>query len=160
MLIVRWYLTSIQSLLLASTHSPSICIACCCRQKLGWHNPNTSVFLYLQAHRDGCMCIICKQARRVGRAWGGMSGMAGAPKWQAPMLTAGRRGQPVPRFGKRAFLHALPHLVCGPLQHKVGLSCCHLLYTGGRPPPHPPSAPRSFSIASNFLASWCFSYIP
>lgn len=69
------------------------------------------------------MCIICKQARRVGRAWGGMSGMAGAPKWQAPMLTAGRRGQPVPRFGKRAFLHALPHLVCGPLQHKVGL--CH-----------------------------------
>lgn len=70
------------------------------------------------------MCIICKQARRVGRTWGGMSGMAGGPKWQAPMLTAGRRGQPVPRFGKRAFLHALPHLVCGPLQHKVGRCCC------------------------------------
>ena len=74
----------------------------------------------LQAHRDGCMCIICKQARRVGKTWGGMSGMPGGPKWQGPMITgAGRQGQPVPRFGKRAFLHALPHLVCGPLQHKV-----------------------------------------
>lgn len=74
----------------------------------------------LQAHRDGCMCIICKQARRVGKTWGGMSGMPGGPKWQGPMITGGgRQGQPVPRFGKRAFLHALPHLVCGPLQHKV-----------------------------------------
>ncbi|DBA81836.1 TPA: hypothetical protein ACH3X1_007555 [Trebouxia sp. C0004] len=73
-----------------------------------------------QAHRDGCMCIICKQARRVGKTWGGMSGMPGGPKWQGPMITGGgRQGQPVPRFGKRAFLHALPHLVCGPLQHKV-----------------------------------------
>ena len=74
----------------------------------------------LQAHRDGCMCIICKQARRVGKTWGGMSGMPGGPKWQGPMIPGGgRQGQPVPRFGKRAFLHALPHLVCGPLQHKV-----------------------------------------
>ena len=74
----------------------------------------------LQAHRAGCMCIICKQARRVGKTWGGMSGMPGGPKWQGPMITGGgRQGQPVPRFGKRAFLHALPHLVCGPLQHKV-----------------------------------------
>ncbi len=74
----------------------------------------------LQAHRDGCMCIICKQARRVGKTWGGMSGMPGGPKWQGPMITGGgRQGQPVPRFGKRAFLHALPHLVCGPLRHKV-----------------------------------------
>ncbi len=66
------------------------------------------------------MCVICKQARRVGKTWGGMSGIEGGPKWQGPMLTAGRRGQPVPRFGKRAFLHALPHLVCGPMQHNVG----------------------------------------
>lgn len=80
--------------------------------------------MLVQAHRDGCMCIICKQARRVGRTWGGMSGMAGGPRWQGPMLTAGRRGQPVPRFGKRAFLHALPHLVCGPLRHKVVCRCC------------------------------------
>ena len=65
------------------------------------------------------MCIICKQARRVGRTWGGMSGMPEGPKWQGAMMPASRQGQPVPRFGKRAFLHALPHLVCGPLQHKV-----------------------------------------
>ena len=73
----------------------------------------------VQAHRDGCMCIICKQARRVGKTWGGMTGM---PPWQAPMLTQGPqagRGNPQPRFGKRAFLHALPQLVCGPLKHKV-----------------------------------------
>lgn len=87
-------------------------------------NPDNLLFNSLQAHRDGCMCIICKQARRVGKTWGGMSGIEGGPKWQAPMLTAGRRGQPVPRFGKRAFLHALPHLVCGPMQHKVGFCCC------------------------------------
>ena len=76
----------------------------------------------LQAHRDGCMCIICKQARRVGRSWGGMSGLPGGPNWNpTAMLGSGRPGQPLPRFGKRAFLHATPHLVCGALQHKVPL---------------------------------------
>lgn len=74
----------------------------------------TSV-VHVQAHRDGCMCIICKQARRVGKTWGGMNG----PPWQTPMLTQGVQGRPTPRFGKRAFLHALPQLVCGALKHKV-----------------------------------------
>lgn len=66
------------------------------------------------------MCIICKQARRVGKTWGGMSGMPGGPSWQqASVMGAGRQGNPLPRFGKRAFLNATPHLVCGPLQHQV-----------------------------------------
>lgn len=115
---------------------------CVCVDNIGHVVHSIMVGDALQAHRDGCMCIICKQARRVGKTWGGMSGMPGGPKWQGPMITGGgRQGQPVPRFGKRAFLHALPHLVCGPLQHKVvylpSASCfaafCHADTTGLQP---------------------------
>ena len=37
----------------------------------------------LQVHREGCMCIICKQARRAGKPWGGMVEADGLA-WQPP----------------------------------------------------------------------------
>lgn len=78
----------------------------------------------VQVHRDGCMCIICKQARRVGRTWGGMSSAAdGAGGWQPPAYTGSsssrRHKVQRQRFGKRAYVFATYQLVSGPERHKV-----------------------------------------
>ncbi|KAK9830484.1 hypothetical protein WJX72_011976 [[Myrmecia] bisecta] len=81
-----------------------------------------------QVHRENCMCVICKQARRTGKAWAGMSGVGGegqANYWLPPHNSgagqggrAGRGGAPM-RFGKRAYLHALPQIVSGNRRHPV-----------------------------------------
>lgn len=82
--------------------------------------------------RDGCQCVICKQARRTGKAWVGMDGKPRAPGGAPssappgalrPAAPAGTRrlGGPTrnsavgprPRVGKRAFLEAMPHLPAG-----------------------------------------------
>ena len=83
-------------------------------------------------HRSNCMCIICKQARGSGGTWGGMgqgglgdatpAGGAGLPSLSrlAPALRIhyGANGQPQLRFGKRAFVEALPALPIGLSQHR------------------------------------------
>lgn len=53
------------------------------------------------------MCVICKQARRSGRAWSGMDGC-----WlPAGVGPPGRNAGPPVRCGKRAFVRAVPQLV-------------------------------------------------
>jgi hypothetical protein len=69
-----------------------------------------------QGHREGCLCVICKQARRSGRLWAGM-GAGGGAVW-AP-TGGGRRGGPQLRVGKRAFVRACPQVLGGPLQGPV-----------------------------------------
>ena len=72
----------------------------------------------VQGHRESCMCVICKQARRTGRPWAGMTGEGAPPPWVAPehLLPPTRKGDtPVePRFGKRAFVRSTAQLVRGP----------------------------------------------
>ena len=81
--------------------------------------------------REGCLCVICKQARKTGRAWAGMTadgtgarapgfGQSGA----FPPPLPGRRGSagPPPRLGKRAFLHALAHMPAGPRRTSVSMA--------------------------------------
>lgn len=58
------------------------------------------------------MCVICKQARRSGRAWAGM--VPGDPYWSpagGPHGPPGRAtaGPPL-RLGKRAYVRAVPQL--------------------------------------------------
>jgi hypothetical protein len=53
------------------------------------------------------MCVICKQARRSGRAWSGMEG-CWLPTGVGP---PGRDAGPPLRCGKRAFVRAVPQLV-------------------------------------------------
>jgi hypothetical protein len=66
----------------------------------------------VQGHRDGCMCVICKQARRSGRAWAGM--VPGDPYWSPAGSPHGPPGRatagPPPRLGKRAYVRAVPQL--------------------------------------------------
>lgn len=50
------------------------------------------------------MCVICKQARRSGRQWGGMTDACWLP---AAALPGARREGPPPRCGKRAFVRAV-----------------------------------------------------
>eukprot|EP00891_Asterochloris_glomerata_P002152 jgi/Astpho2/2152/fgenesh1_pg.00040_%23_10_t len=76
-----------------------------------------------QVHREGCMCIICKQARRAGKPWGGMVEADGLA-WQPPPpgaatgKAAGGR-MVLPRYGKRAFLYCTPHAVAGLRRHTL-----------------------------------------
>ncbi|KAK9827616.1 hypothetical protein WJX81_006673 [Elliptochloris bilobata] len=63
-------------------------------------------------HREGCLCVICKQARRTGRLWAGMG--TGGPAVWAP--SGGARGSPQQRVGKRAYVRACPQLLGGPLR--------------------------------------------
>ena len=78
------------------------------------------------------MCVICKQARKTGKLWAGMTGGApgssgGGGTFASPPAQPSRRGPlpggPPPRIGKRAFLHALPHLPAGPRRTPV---CCRV----------------------------------
>lgn len=50
------------------------------------------------------MCVICKQARRSGRQWGGMTDACWLP---TAALPGARREGPPPRCGKRAFVRAV-----------------------------------------------------
>ena len=96
--------------------------------------PVSTIDFLKQAHRDGCMCIICNQARRVGRLWRTMSGMVGVPKWQAPMLT-GRRSQSMPHLARGLFWMSCPPCLWAqgrPLMLLLGVA---VLHTDGRPPP-------------------------
>ena len=67
----------------------------------------------MQGHREGCMCVICKQARRSGRQWGGMTDACWLP---AAALPGARKEGPAPRCGKRAYVRAVA-------QHPGGTSC-------------------------------------
>lgn len=68
------------------------------------------------------MCVICKQARRSGRPWAGMTGAEAfwLPPGAAPPR-AGAAGPPI-RFGKRAYVRAVPQLAAAP--HRTPVSCC------------------------------------
>ena len=89
-------------------------------------------------HRSNCMCIICKQARGSGGTWGGMDQAAGGPgggqtatavpggtysSRAGPVLRIqySANGQPQLRFGKRAYVYALPTLPMGFIQHRSAL---------------------------------------
>ena len=95
---------------------------------------------WVQAHREGCLCVICKQSRRSGRSWAGMAGSAGGRPasvgkptlWLSssggagnqppmPIISAPRGAHlgPCMRFGKRAFVLATPHLLAGARGHQV-----------------------------------------
>lgn len=80
----------------------------------------------LQGHREGCMCVICKQARRTGKPWSGMG--AGGAEAGSQALWSPRSGRhpaskaPLLRFGKQAFVRATPQLAGGPLRAHVGAS--------------------------------------
>ena len=68
--------------------------------------------MHAQGHREGCMCVICKQARRSGRPWAGMIGGDAASFWLPPGAAGpgkGAAGPPI-RFGKRAYVRAVPQL--------------------------------------------------
>ena len=66
------------------------------------------------------MCVICKQARKTGRAWAGMTGapppMAQAV-WLPPLTskgTARTKPAPVLRYGKGAYVTATAFVAGGP----------------------------------------------
>ena len=89
----------------------------------------------MQGHREGCLCVICKQARRTGKPWAGMEGGAElAARWVPPPpptavlapRVASNNTAPLLRCGKRAYLRATPHIVAGARRHSVRIGC-HLL---------------------------------
>lgn len=86
-------------------------------------------------HRTGCMCVICKQARRSGKVWAGMTGKTkeGAGADDGMLSAGGNIGQyasdpTAVRYGKRAYLDALPQVVgAGPKAihlHEIPPSRC------------------------------------
>ena len=65
----------------------------------------------LSPHREGCLCVICKQMRRAGRP----AEPIGAPSY-APVFASQPKPPAKPaghRVGKRAYISATPHLVGG-----------------------------------------------
>ena len=74
----------------------------------------------MQGHREGCMCVICKQARRSGRQWGGMTDACWLP---AAALPGARKEGPAPRCGKRAYVRAVA-------QRPGGTSCTEVRMLG------------------------------
>ena len=70
----------------------------------------------MQGHREGCMCVICKQARRSGRQWGGMTDACWLPSTALP--GARREGPPL-RCGKRAFVRAVAQRPGGTCRSEV-----------------------------------------
>lgn len=88
-------------------------------------------------HREGCMCVICKQARRSGKQWAGLgtggaadgSGTGGGGG-EGGGTSAGHRTEAGARWraGKRAFLSALPQAITVGVKphppHRVPLSRC------------------------------------
>ena len=70
------------------------------------------------------MCVICKQARKTGRAWAGMGAGAQAPApavWvPAHSSKAASRKAQQPRFGKGAYVRAVPQIAGGPFVSQVG----------------------------------------
>ena len=70
------------------------------------------------------MCVICKQARRSGRQWGGMTDACWLP---AAALPGARREGPPLRCGKRAFVRAVAQRPGGTCRSEVSASrehCC------------------------------------
>ena len=76
----------------------------------------TAEVVCLQGHREGCMCVICKQARRSGRQWGGMTDAGWLPSTALP--GARREGPPL-RCGKRAFVRAVAQRPGGTCRSEV-----------------------------------------
>ncbi len=72
------------------------------------------------------MCVICKQARKTGRAWAGMGSGAQAPTpavWvPAHSSKASARKTQAPRFGKGAYVRAVPQIAGGPFVSQVDRS--------------------------------------
>lgn len=66
------------------------------------------------------MCVICKQARRSGRQWGGMTDACWLP---AAALPGARKEGPAPRCGKRAYVRAVA-------QRPGGTSCTEVCLVG------------------------------
>lgn len=77
----------------------------------------------VQGHREGCMCVICKQARRTGKPWAGMgaNGAASQAVWLPQQHPSAKHAMkaPVLRFGKQAYVTATPQLLGGPLRSHV-----------------------------------------
>lgn len=89
-----------------------------------------------RVHRSGCMCIICKQARGFAGAGGssredaamgaagttagstGAAATAGAAPAAAAAPAKYRHRGPVVRYGKRAYVRAVPHICGGMRFHK------------------------------------------
>ena len=71
------------------------------------------------------MCVICKQARKTGRAWAGMGSGAQMPApavWvPAHSSKASSRKAQQPRFGKGAYVRAVPQIAGGPFVSQVGV---------------------------------------
>ncbi|KAF6264248.1 hypothetical protein COO60DRAFT_1698474 [Scenedesmus sp. NREL 46B-D3] len=84
-------------------------------------------------HREGCMCVICKQTRRKAAQDAGATLAAhnahgsgrGGPRrllgreGPAGKLEERRARLPTMLLGKRAYVHAVPHLVRGAAAHKL-----------------------------------------
>ncbi len=90
-------------------------------------------------HRPGCMCVVCKQMRAAGQL-PGIEGLAASGGGEALGITltgvvsaatgggggggggteaaALLRRVPQLRYGKRAYVQAMPHLVSGVRRHK------------------------------------------
>ena len=64
------------------------------------------------------MCVICKQARRSGRQWGGMTDACWLP---TAALPGARREGPPPRCGKRAFVRAVAQRPGGTQRSEVSI---------------------------------------
>ena len=84
-------------------------------------------------HRNGCMCVICKQARKSGKVWAGMTDKKNRAVNDANATEGGDKshGHIDPkaiRYGKRAYVEAVPQVLgTGPkpvLLHKIPPSRC------------------------------------
>jgi len=70
------------------------------------------------------MCVICKQARRSGRGWGGMT-----DAWLPAAAVPGARKEGPPlRCGKRAFVKAVAQQPGGARRSEVTRYCPHSLF--------------------------------
>lgn len=69
-------------------------------------------------HKDGCGCVVCKQARKNGRVAAAAAGKAAAASAKAAALPEQQFSRY--RTGKRAFVEALPQLIgTGGHPHKI-----------------------------------------
>eukprot|EP00798_Chlamydomonas_sp_ICE-L_P023867 gene23867-9432_t len=71
-----------------------------------------------KSHRPGCLCIVCKQGRRSDRGGGGGSSTIVASSGGGSRGTAvSKQRFPRVRYGKRAYVSAVPQLVRGLSRH-------------------------------------------
>lgn len=75
--------------------------------------------LHLQGHRDSCMCVICKQARRTGKVWAGMDARPALTASNARLGAARLQAVSSARFGKRAFVRCTGQFIRGPCNKQV-----------------------------------------